>query len=118
MPQELLEQDVDKFAVYARVTPGSIPRARAGSESVTRLSHKSCTATSGAWWKLNRVARNRVMIWLGEYVLSDPALADATANTMAFATLTFCQLFHAFDVRSEDQSIFKIGLFYHSSIFL
>ena len=42
--------------------------------------------------------------WLGEYVLSDPTLADATANTMAFATLTFCQLFHAFDVRSETQS--------------
>ena len=49
--------------------------------------------------------------WLGEYVLSDPNLADATANTMAFATLTFCQLFHAFDVRSENQSIFKIGVF-------
>ena len=48
--------------------------------------------------------------WLGEYVLSDPALADATANTMAFATLTFCQLFHAFDVRSETQSMFRIGL--------
>ena len=48
--------------------------------------------------------------WLGEYVLTSPELADATANTMAFATLTFCQLFHAFDVRSEDQSIFKIGI--------
>lgn len=48
--------------------------------------------------------------WLGEYVLSDPALADATANTMAFATLTFCQLFHAFDVRSETQSIARLGL--------
>ena len=48
--------------------------------------------------------------WLGEYVLSDPALADATANTMAFATLTFCQLFHAYDVRSEHQSIAHIGL--------
>ena len=48
--------------------------------------------------------------WLGEYVLSDPTLADATANTMAFATLTFCQLFHAFDVRSEHQSIARIGL--------
>ena len=48
--------------------------------------------------------------WLGEYVLSDPSLADATANTMAFATLTFCQLFHAFDVRSERQSIAHIGL--------
>ena len=48
--------------------------------------------------------------WLGEYILSDPARADATANTMAFATLTFCQLFHAFDVRSEDQSLFRLGL--------
>ena len=48
--------------------------------------------------------------WLGEYVLSDPTLADATANTMAFATLTFCQLFHAYDVRSEKQSIAHIGL--------
>ena len=29
---------------------------------------------------------------------------------MAFATLTFCQLFHAFDVRSETQSIAHMGL--------
>lgn len=49
--------------------------------------------------------------WLGEYVLGDPLTADATANTMAFATLTLSQLFHAFDVRSEDQSIFQIGFF-------
>lgn len=48
--------------------------------------------------------------WLGEYVLSDPTAADATANTMAFATLTFCQLFHAYDVRSEHQSILHLGL--------
>ena len=46
----------------------------------------------------------------GEYVLSGPATANAAANTMAFATLTFCQLFHAFDVRSETQSIAHIGL--------
>ena len=49
--------------------------------------------------------------YLGEYHLSDPNLADATANTMAFATLTMCQLFHAFDVRSEDESILHIGIF-------
>ncbi len=48
--------------------------------------------------------------WLGEYVLSAPAQADATANTMAFATLTFSQLFHAFDVRSESQSLFRLGI--------
>lgn len=49
--------------------------------------------------------------WLGEYVLGDPSVADATANTMAFATLTLSQLFHAFDVRSEDRSLFQIGVF-------
>ncbi len=52
-----------------------------------------------------------IAYYLGEYVLSDPACADATANTMAFATLTLCQLFHAFDVRSETESIFRIGVF-------
>lgn len=46
---------------------------------------------------------------LGEYVLSDPGEAYQAANTMAFATLTLCQLFHAFDVRSEHRSLFHIG---------
>ena len=32
------------------------------------------------------------------------------ANTMAFATLTLSQLFHAFNVRSEDESVFAMGL--------
>ena len=54
--------------------------------------------------------------YLGEYVLSDPALADGAANTMAFATLTLCQLFHAFDVRSEDQSIFRMGILSNSAM--
>ena len=49
--------------------------------------------------------------FLGEYVLSDPGEAYQAANTMSFATLTFCQLFHAFDVRSEDHSLFHIGIF-------
>ncbi len=48
---------------------------------------------------------------LGEYVLSDPSVADGVANTMAFATLVFCELTRAFAVRSEDESIFKIGFF-------
>ena len=48
--------------------------------------------------------------FVGEYVLGDPTTADATANTMAFATLTFCQLFHAFDVRSERHSILRLGV--------
>ena len=49
--------------------------------------------------------------FLGEYVLSDPGEAYQAANTMAFATLTLCQLFHAFDVRSEERSLFHIGVF-------
>ncbi len=49
--------------------------------------------------------------FLGDYVLSDPAGADAVANTMAFATLTLCQLFHAYNVRSETASIFELGVF-------
>lgn len=48
---------------------------------------------------------------LGEYVLSDPSVADATANTMAFATLVFCELTRAFAVRSEQRSLFQIGIF-------
>lgn len=53
---------------------------------------------------------------LGEYAFSAPATADATANTMAFATLTLSQLFHAFDVRSEGRSLFQIGLFTNKSM--
>ncbi len=48
---------------------------------------------------------------LGRYVLVGQADPGAVANTMAFATLTLCQLFHAFNVRSEDQSIFALGAF-------
>ena len=36
---------------------------------------------------------------------------SAAANTMAFATLTMTQLFHAFNVRSETASIFALGVF-------
>ena len=47
---------------------------------------------------------------LGEHVLGTPGAADGVANTMAFATLTLCQLFHAFNVRSEDRSLFAQGV--------
>lgn len=54
---------------------------------------------------------------LGEYVLPvGGQSADGVANTMAFATLTFCQLFHAFDVRSEHHSLFHIGVFSNSAM--
>ena len=47
--------------------------------------------------------------FLGLTRLSRPGLEGAAANTMAFATLTMCQLFHAFNVRSEEQSLFRMG---------
>ena len=57
-----------------------------------------------------------VAYYLGEYVLSDPLRADGTANTMAFATLVFCELTRASGVRSEKLSIFQIGLFSNSAM--
>ena len=54
--------------------------------------------------------------YLGEYVMSDPATADQVACTMSFATLVFCELTRAFAVRSENQSIFKIGIFSNKSM--
>lgn len=48
---------------------------------------------------------------LGEHVFSSPAVADGMACTMSFATLVFCELTRAFAIRSEHQSIFKIGVF-------
>lgn len=35
----------------------------------------------------------------------------AVANTMAFATLTLSQLFHAFDARSEETGLLHLGIF-------
>ena len=43
-------------------------------------------------------------------------LGDGLANTMAFATLTLSQLFHAFDVRSEEESLLHIGIFSNSAM--
>lgn len=54
--------------------------------------------------------------YLGEYVLSDPLVADATACTMSFATMVFCELTRAFALRSERHSIFRIGVFSNRSM--
>ena len=48
--------------------------------------------------------------FLGRAVMPVPGLAGQTANTMAFATLTMSQLFHAYDVRSEHASLLSIGV--------
>lgn len=47
--------------------------------------------------------------FLGFTRLAAPGMEGPVANTMAFATLTLCQLFHAFNVRSEDRSLFAMG---------
>ncbi len=44
--------------------------------------------------------------FLGLYRFGD----SGAANTMAFATLTLTQLFHAFNVRSETSSLFAMGV--------
>lgn len=50
--------------------------------------------------------------FLGGWVIFDARVAPRmeTANTMAFATLTLTQLFHAFNVRSHETSVFSLGL--------
>ena len=49
--------------------------------------------------------------YLGLTKTTVPGLEGAAANTMAFATLTLSQLFHAFNVRSEEESLFSKGAF-------
>ena len=62
-------------------------------------------------WQGCLVGALTLMAWfLGEHVLGVPGSEHATANTMSFATLTLCQLFHAFDVRSDRHSLFRIGV--------
>ena len=54
--------------------------------------------------------------YLGEYIMSDPNVADKTACTMAFATLVLCELTRALAVRSDSKSIFQIGVFSNKSM--
>ena len=53
---------------------------------------------------------------LGCRVLASGEAGAAVGNTMAFATLTLCQLFHAFDVRSDRRSLFDVGIFSNSAM--
>ena len=109
--------------LWLNLVTDSLPALALGVEKVEegvmarkpRDARESLFAGGFAW----RLAWQGVMVglltlgayFLGEYVLSDPAEASAVANTMAFATLTLCQLFHAFDVRSEEASLLHIGVF-------
>ena len=62
-----------------------------------------------AWQGLMVGGLTLAAYYLGMAWLSAPGLEGAVANTMAFATLTMCQLFHAFNVRSEDRSLLDQG---------
>ena len=63
-----------------------------------------------AWQGLMVGGLTLAAYFLGFTRLAAPGLEGATANTMAFATLTLCQLFHAFNVRGEDRSLFSQGV--------
>lgn len=63
-----------------------------------------------AWQGLMIGGLTLMAYYLGRAIIPVAGLADETGNTMAFATLTLSQLFHAFDVRSEDRSLFSIGI--------
>ena len=62
-----------------------------------------------AWQGLMVGTLTLTAYFLGFTRLAPAGLEGATANTMAFATLTMCQLFHAFNVRSENRSLFAQG---------
>ena len=62
-----------------------------------------------AWQGLMVGGLTLAAYFLGFTKLAAPGMEGAVANTMAFATLTLCQLFHAFNVRSEDRSLFAQG---------
>ena len=62
-----------------------------------------------AWQGLMVGGLTLAAYFLGFSRLAAPGMEGAVANTMAFATLTLCQLFHAFNVRSEDRSLFAQG---------
>ena len=63
-----------------------------------------------AWQGLMVGGLTLAAYFLGLTRLAAPGQEGAAANTMAFATLTMCQLFHAFNVRSEDRSLFAQGV--------
>ena len=63
-----------------------------------------------AWQGLMVGCLTLTAYFLGFTRLAAPGTEGAAANTMAFATLTLCQLFHAFNVRSEDRSLFAQGV--------
>ncbi len=69
-----------------------------------------------AWQGLMVGGLTLTAYFLGFTRLAAPGREGAVANTMAFATLTLCQLFHAFNVRSEEHSLFSQGVLSNSAM--
>ncbi len=67
----------------------------------------------GLWWHLGDTAGIPAgMNPLAALLQFDWRNVDVqTAETMAFVTLSLCELFRAYTVRSETQSVFRIGIF-------
>ncbi|MEG1878792.1 MAG: calcium-translocating P-type ATPase, PMCA-type [Pseudoflavonifractor sp.] len=105
--------------LWLNLVTDSLPALALGAEPVEpgvmdcppRDSHESLFAGGFAF----RLAWQGVMVGLltlTAYFLGLSVFASAAvANTMAFATLTLSQLFHAYDVRSEHASLLHIGIF-------
>ena len=53
-----------------------------------------------------------VAYYIGEFIYHEHSLG----MTMAFATLAFTELFHSFNVRSADKSLFTIGVFSNKTL--
>ncbi|WP_413125588.1 calcium-translocating P-type ATPase, PMCA-type [Enterococcus durans] len=110
--------------LWLNLVTDSLPALALGMEPVEpgvmkqkpRDSRKSIFAASMIFYGVLVGVITLAAYWLGEYVLSNPNVADGTANTMAFATLVFGELTRAFAVRSETRSIFSIGVFSNSAM--
>lgn len=50
-------------------------------------------------------------VTIGVYVVSLNLFGNEIATALTFLTLSFLELFHAFNIRSERQSLFKCGIF-------
>lgn len=55
---------------------------------------------------------------IGVYAVALGVWGNETATAVTFLTLSFAELFHAFNVRSERQSLFKCGMFTNKALLI
>ncbi|MEO3944983.1 calcium-translocating P-type ATPase, SERCA-type [Gorillibacterium sp. CAU 1737] len=72
---------------------------------------KASVFSEGAGWTILYQGVLEAAIVLGVFFYALDRYTSPEAITMAFGTLGFIQVTHAFNVRSQRESIFKIGLF-------